>query len=314
MDIERQLRDVSFNIFGPILNRLDESLNQLSTLDELRLDMHFESSHDYHAFKQLIMQTGHLKRLIIRKRKTYGYGRGREGVVMLSDLAQYLTQLQELDINQDIFYQKSPEKLLDLRLLKALQVFKLCGLDEVDEAHLNAILDNVSEFQHLTTLTLEGTRYSFPKTINQQSVVNIAAKLKELQLFSTHNFKWTSDAVIEFIRLASKLESITVKNKVAEVTPDFVREAAKARESVNHQKRLSIHFGALRPPLSPKRNRYFNFCGDCPSSTGPNEENNMLGTLEYITKRAKASQEWISIMEVFEEPHVKRFLTFSNLD
>ncbi len=156
---------------------------------------------------------------------------GCDQFLNFDNLSQNLVNLETLRIAEPQFRYGSwsPQMLCRLQKLKILRL-------EIRE-NFNEILLSVTKMKSLTSISMElGYNTEVPTTC-QQSFVQIARELDDLQFFYIRKFPsgvgWDRKTIIEFVRFGSKLRAVCFQRLNFGYSLTFIRDLVVARIAAN---------------------------------------------------------------------------------
>lgn len=206
--------------------------NRLKTfkkLENLELCLTFGRYYENHPFKLIIEQNQQLKKLQLWAR----HDQDQRRYVELSDLARYLTNLEEINIDVNLIRNMSAERITDLNPLCALHSLTLFEITNVE--HLHGLLTNVTSLKQLRVLFFHADIDKSELTSDvQQSLIGISKELHQLQKFRSVGLSWEYPTVLQFIQNAKNLDEIDIHSDLPfKVTPQFIKDIAAARKKVS---------------------------------------------------------------------------------
>lgn len=197
-------------------------------LENLELCLTYGRYYENHPFKLIIHQNNQLKTLQLWSR----HDSDQRRYVELYDLAQFLPNLEKLNIEVNLIRNMSTNRIIDLHPLRMLHTLTLFEITNVE--NLKDLLNGVTALKQLKNLFFHADldKSELAPTTIQNLLVDISVQLNQLEQFRTVGIAWDYKSVINFVENARNLVKIDFLSDVAfQVTEEFIKDIVNARKN-----------------------------------------------------------------------------------
>lgn len=150
--------------------------------------------------------------------------------VRLHDIANYLVNLERLVAFQN-YSDLSAKRILVLKRMKSLRRLILRNVEQVD---FEAMVSNATKLNQLIELQIQ-TEFDQCSDVDeifepkQQTIVNVAIEMPQLQVFGISFCKLKDQTVVEFLRIAENLKEIHIHDCDFLLSPDNINAIINVR-------------------------------------------------------------------------------------